>query len=291
MALFGKLFGKETCFVCGTEVGALKRKRLADGVMCKDCAKRLSPWFDDFGDATKADIQTQLDARERNRQALEQGVFHTTRVLGDWDVILFDDQVRSFSALKCPSEEGLFGARRQVTDMSDVIDLNPDVLTLSQVKGVEINITETHHEVKHTVNGEEVSYSPRRWRYEYDFHLDVTVDSPFIKKLRLKLNDGAVKIVTEGERQAPPKVALPNVGQVASDLLLGKDRSVRIGSEVWDDEMLALEAAQHPSHSYNVAEIPAYRYGFKCSSQNWSDVQRYGRYTAMIREASAALQQ
>lgn len=46
MGLFGNLFSKQTCGVCGKEVGALARLKLKDGkYVCRDCGKNASAFF------------------------------------------------------------------------------------------------------------------------------------------------------------------------------------------------------------------------------------------------------
>lgn len=47
MGLFGKLFEKKECAICGGEIGLLGNRKLEDGNMCKACAAKLSPWFDE----------------------------------------------------------------------------------------------------------------------------------------------------------------------------------------------------------------------------------------------------
>lgn len=47
MGLFGNLFSKQTCGICGKEVGALSRLKLKDGsYICRDCGKNTSAFFD-----------------------------------------------------------------------------------------------------------------------------------------------------------------------------------------------------------------------------------------------------
>lgn len=41
MGLFGGLFQKEACCICGGKTGMLDKKT-ADGKICKDCTKKLS---------------------------------------------------------------------------------------------------------------------------------------------------------------------------------------------------------------------------------------------------------
>ncbi len=46
MGLFGNLFSKQTCAICGTEVGALSRSKLKDGnYICNKCRKNTSGYF------------------------------------------------------------------------------------------------------------------------------------------------------------------------------------------------------------------------------------------------------
>ena len=47
MGLFGKLFEKKECAICGAEIGLLGNRKLKDGNMCTGCANKLSPWFQD----------------------------------------------------------------------------------------------------------------------------------------------------------------------------------------------------------------------------------------------------
>lgn len=46
MGLFGNLFSKQTCAICGVEVGALSRSKLKDGnYICNKCRKNASGYF------------------------------------------------------------------------------------------------------------------------------------------------------------------------------------------------------------------------------------------------------
>ena len=63
MGLFGKLFEKKECDICGGEIGLLGNKKLEDGNMCKTCARKLSPWFEDRKSSTIAQIKEQLAYR------------------------------------------------------------------------------------------------------------------------------------------------------------------------------------------------------------------------------------
>lgn len=67
MGLFGNLFEKKQCSVCGGEIGLLGNRKLEDGNLCKNCAKKLSPWFEERRHSTVAEIEQQLAYREENR--------------------------------------------------------------------------------------------------------------------------------------------------------------------------------------------------------------------------------
>ena len=60
MGLFGTLFDKKVCDICGQEIGFLGQRKLEDGACCKECAAKLSPWFNERRRSTVADIKKQL---------------------------------------------------------------------------------------------------------------------------------------------------------------------------------------------------------------------------------------
>ena len=47
------LFDKKICDICGEKIGLLGNRKLDDGNLCKDCAKKLSPWFEERRQAMK----------------------------------------------------------------------------------------------------------------------------------------------------------------------------------------------------------------------------------------------
>ena len=46
------LFDKKYCDICGEKIGLLGNRKLEDGNLCKDCAKKLSPWFSERRNST-----------------------------------------------------------------------------------------------------------------------------------------------------------------------------------------------------------------------------------------------
>ena len=63
------LFDKKICNICGEKIGLLGNRKLDDGNLCKDCAKKLSPWFEERRHSTVEDIKRQLEYREKNKKA------------------------------------------------------------------------------------------------------------------------------------------------------------------------------------------------------------------------------
>ena len=41
------LFDKKYCDICGEKIGLLGNCKLDDGNLCKECAQKLSPWFEE----------------------------------------------------------------------------------------------------------------------------------------------------------------------------------------------------------------------------------------------------
>ena len=117
MGLFGKLFEKKECSICGGEIGLLGNRKLEDGNLCKECAKKLSPWFDDRRHSTVDQIAEQLEYREANKEKV--AAFCTTRVLGENTKVLLDE------------DAGVF----MVTSSRNYMEENPDIVAFSDVTG------------------------------------------------------------------------------------------------------------------------------------------------------------
>ena len=141
------LFKKENCCLCGGKTGLLDKKCL-DGKVCKDCAKKMSVWFEDFKNTDKTILEAQLLTKEAGIVLAKDLNF--TKVFGEYGVILIDEENKKFIAFPSTSS-GLFGNQRQVKSLDDVIDLRPDVIDFSAVEDFEIDITETSREEKRMV--------------------------------------------------------------------------------------------------------------------------------------------
>ena len=169
------LFDRKYCDFCGEKIGLLGNRKLQDGNMCKKCAAKLSPWFSERRESTKAEIQEQMNYREENRQAVAE--FHTTRSIGKYTKLLMDEDARKF----------------MVTSARDLAEANPDVLDYSQVTGCDLDIQESRSEQKtKDKEGKSVSYNPPRYDYSYDFYVNIDVNHPYFNRMRMKVNSSAV---------------------------------------------------------------------------------------------------
>ncbi len=87
------LFDKKYCDICGEKIGLLGNRKLEDGNLCKDCAKKLSPFFSDRRNSTVVEIKKQLAYREENERRLAD--FHPDSTFGSWKRYMLIEQVRS----------------------------------------------------------------------------------------------------------------------------------------------------------------------------------------------------
>ena len=178
------LFDKKYCDICGEKIGLLGNRKLEDGNLCKDCAKKLSPWFSDRRSSTVAEIRDQLDWREANCKRTAQ--FCTTRTFGERTKLLLDEQHQWFTVTR---------AKNPAEDNSDVLDF-------SVITGCRMDIDETRNELKHEAKDREgktvrKSYDPPRYEYYYDFYIIISVNVPYFTEIKFQLNDGRVYVPYE----------------------------------------------------------------------------------------------
>lgn len=186
------LFDKKYCDICGEKIGLLGNRKLEDGNLCKDCAKKLSPWFSDRRRSTVADIKGQLAYREENRGKAAQ--FCITRSFGEGWKVLLDEERRWFT----------------VTRARDLADANPDILDLDAITGCRMDIDEGRTELtREGPDGKEVSYVPPRYEYSYDFYLVISVRHPYFDEMRFSLNTSSVDYEPQQLPQRAPMSRAP----------------------------------------------------------------------------------
>lgn len=190
MALFGNLFEKKQCSICGGDIGLMGNRKLEDGNCCKECAAKLSPWFSDRRQSTVEEIKAQLDYRAANQQKVAS--FHATRTLGEGTKVILDE------------DAGLF----MVTSARNWQSANPDVLAFSDVTGCNLDIDENRTEIQYKdAEGKRQSFNPKRYAYSYDFYIVIHVNNPYFGEIRFKLNDASVDNDEETLLEGP--TALP----------------------------------------------------------------------------------
>ena len=171
------LFDKKFCDFCGNKIGLLGNRKLEDANMCKECASKLSPWFNERRHSTKADVEKQLQYREDNKEAV--AAFSASRTLGKRTKLLIDDSSRKF----------------MVTSASDLMTANPDVLDFSQALGCDLDVKENRREIRRTdSSGKSVSYNPPRYEYSYDFSVIIRVNHPYFDEMKFALSNGSVNV-------------------------------------------------------------------------------------------------
>ena len=177
MGLFGNLFEKKYCDFCGGEIGLLGNRKLEDGNMCKKCAAKLSPWFDERRHSTVAQIREQLEYREQNREAA--AAFHVTRSYDGVKKLLFDDEAHKFTVT---SSSG-----------GGLAEANPDILDWSQITGCDLDVRDSRREIfTKDREGKSISYSPKRYEYLYNYHIKLRVNHPYFDDMSWPLNSSAV---------------------------------------------------------------------------------------------------
>lgn len=169
------LFDKKYCDICGEKIGLLGNRKLEDGNLCKNCAKKLSPWFDERRHSTVEQIKQQLAYREENRAKV--AAFRASSVIGrDSTKLYIDDRARKFAVHRGDFESG-----------------NPDILDFSQAIGCDLDIREDRDEIRQTINGRSESYNPPRYEYSYDFKVTIRVNHPYFDEISFDLNGRAVQ--------------------------------------------------------------------------------------------------
>ena len=175
MGILGKMFEKKICDVCGEEIKLLGNRKLEDGNLCKNCANKLSPWFDERRHSTIDQIKQQLTYREANQSKVS--AFRSNLVYGLGSQKLFVDT--SANRFTVASDKDLSGG-------------NPDILDFSQARSCDLDIKENRTEEKRTVDGKSVSYVPPRYKYSYDFYVTIRVDNPYFDDMKFKINSFSV---------------------------------------------------------------------------------------------------
>ncbi len=169
------LFEKKFCDVCGEKISLLGNRKLEDGNLCKDCAKKLSPFFSERKQSTVEEIKQQLAYREENKQNLSS--FNATRTLGNTTKVIIDDNQRKFI----------------VTTLSDFRSGNPDIIDLSCVSSVRYDVDESKTE-RYTkdAEGNRKSFNPPQYDYHYTIKVSIYVNHPYFSEIHFDVNNASL---------------------------------------------------------------------------------------------------
>ena len=208
------LFDKKYCSVCGEKIGFMGNRKLEDGNLCKDCARKLSPFFSERRHSTVAEIEEQLRYREANKEQV--AAFHPTRTINGREYLILDEDKRQLI----------------VTDHKNWRDQNPDVISFADVTGCDLDVNESRRELYYkNAEGKNVSYEPKRYEYSYNFNMTVFVNNPYFSEIPLRINDSEIHYRAGSEyRQAE------DLAREIREILLG----------IRDDHRKAVEAAAAP---------------------------------------------
>ena len=216
------LFDKKYCDICGEKIGLLGNRKLEDGNLCKECAKKLSPFFSERRHSTVEDIKRQLAYREENEKQLAD--FSPTLTFDGSKKVHID-----------PISEPFI-----VTGLSNWRSGNPDLIHFSQVRRVDTDIQENKEEIFYEDSeGNRKSYEPRRYECDYAFNVTICVDSPWFDEIEVELSDGnrPDRPYTSLYREYEKKM------QELADILMRRDDRHR----VWDGDGMMNRVTATPS--------------------------------------------
>ena len=187
------LFDKKFCDICGEKIGMLGNRKLEDGNMCKDCAKKLSPFCDDRRHSTIEQMKAHLQYREENKAVLR--AFSPTLTLGE-DKKIYIDQMK-----------GNFVVSRNRPGSWD--EENPDVMPIASITSCGLDIDEDRDEIyMRNGEGQNVSYNPPRYNFYYNFKLKFLVSNPYFDDFEVKLNNFRVEGMGSMEYNRYQKMAM-----------------------------------------------------------------------------------
>ena len=176
------LFDKKNCDICGEKIGLLGNRKLDDGNLCKNCASKLSPWFEERRHSTVEDIKRQLAYREENKNAVRN--FSVTREFSaDRYHVFIDDN------------KGMFAIAFNMSEQD-----NPDIVPLSAITSCRLDIDEQREEEEYTdQDGESRSYVPPRYNYSYDYKIKLGVNTSWFDDMDFRLNTFSISSDNRGE--------------------------------------------------------------------------------------------
>ena len=214
------LFDKKICDICGEKIGLLGNRKLDDGNLCKDCAKKLSPWFEERRHSTVEDIKRQLEYREKNKKAVMD--FCITRQINTRNYNVFIDD-----------NKGNFTVARKLD-----VNENPDIVPLSAIVQCRVDVDQQQHEETYTKDGETVSYQPPVYKYEFDYTMRIKVRTQWFDDMDFRLNTFSISSDNRRELMEVEQTAYQIIAALTPNAAGNAARNARNEHEwrnaVWD---------------------------------------------------------
>lgn len=209
------LFDKKVCDICGEKIGLLGNRKLDDGNLCKDCAKKLSPWFEERRHSTVEDIKKQLAYREQNKEAVRN--FRVTRDLkadNNYHVFI-DDNHQKFA----------IGTKMDV-------ETNPDILDLSQVTSCRMDVEQDRTEEQYRdQNGEMRDYVPPRYKYSYKYKMMIDINSPWFDDMDFQLHNFDIDANDRGKIMAVEQIGNQIIAALSGGNMAGNMNTGMYGQQ------------------------------------------------------------
>ena len=224
----------------------------------RNAGKSLSVWFEDDQTGRTEDLKKQM--AEKDKQLQEIGKYHFSRIPGERGIILIDEKNRVFTAIANVPE------KRMVRSVRDVMDLRPDIISFDQIRDIGIGIKESIREEKKTVNGKQVSYVPPHMVYMYTYTVRIMAAHPYIWQVAVPMERSPVQIRNPGRRKA-------------------SDGKIKVMCLIYPQKQSAAYEKQDYSECtyHNPYEMPGILHGFRCTMENWDEIQKYAYYLNMAR--------
>lgn len=147
--------GEVTCSVCGRNLTKYGSKTLADGILCRNCAKLVSGWYTsgDLAERTVEQVKEHLDYRQNNLAVIKG--FNGLKVVEGKYSLFVDDTKRQFV----------------ISKRDDLVKENADVFSLSMIENM--RIIEKRYKTK---SGS-------------DIMVEILVKHPQFRSLRFQVNE------------------------------------------------------------------------------------------------------
>ena len=173
---------QERCSLCNEELSRYGNKQLADGIMCRNCAKLVSPWYtdDDLKEMTVEALRDHLEYRKQNEEKV--AAFKESRKVDGKYSLYIDD------------EDGLF----MLSKRKDLQKDNPDVLALGDIEEIEVS------EERYQDTG-------------VDIYLKMKLNGGQIRHLKMRVNEFPGIARESDEYQNDSKLALAYLDALASE--------------------------------------------------------------------------